>query len=80
MNPAGALPYESRLPAIDMLGLNDREIALTPVDRLGAGRLAGHEKGNGQSVFRRRPGVILFGGVKLESPPGEPSWTVHGRS
>ena len=80
VNPAGALPYESRLPTIDMLGLNDREIARTPVNRLGSGRLAGHEKGNGESVFRRRPGIILIGGVKLETPPADPSWIPHGRS
>jgi hypothetical protein len=80
LNPAGALPYESRLPAIDMLGLNDREIALTPVERLGRGRLAGHEKGNGQSVFDRRPEIIFIGGVKLDTPPALQDWTPHGRS
>jgi hypothetical protein len=80
LNPAGALPYESRLPAIDMLGLNDREIALTPVGRLGRGRLAGHEKGNGQSVFDRRPEIIFIGGVKLDTPPALRDWTPHSRS
>ncbi|MFQ5718023.1 MAG: hypothetical protein ACE5IK_00605 [Acidobacteriota bacterium] len=80
VNPAGALPYTSRLPTIDMLGLNDREIALTPVRRLGSGRLAGHEKGNGKSVFRRRPGVILVGGVKLDQQGGDLSWVPHNRS
>jgi hypothetical protein len=80
LNPAGALPYESRLPAIDMLGLNDREIARTPVKRLGRGRLAGHEKGNGRSVFDRRPEIILIGGVKLDWPPALREWTPHSRS
>ncbi len=80
VNPAGALPYESRLPTIDMLGLNDREIARTSVAEMGSGRLAGHEKGNGESVFRRRPGIILIGGVKLERPPPDPGWILHGRS
>lgn len=80
VNPAGALPYESRLPTIDMLGLNDREIAHTPVKSLGAGRLAGHEKGNGASIFRRRPGLILVGGVMLEDPPASAGWTPHGLS
>jgi hypothetical protein len=80
VNPAGALPYESGLPTIDMLGLNDREIALTEVPRLGAGRLAGHEKGNGASVLRRRPQIIRVGGVQLD--PGAPAgrWTPKGRS
>jgi hypothetical protein len=80
VNPAGALPYESRLPTIDMLGLNDREIARTPVERLGSGRLAGHEKGNGRSVFDRRPEIILIGGVKLDPPPVSLNWTPRGRS
>jgi hypothetical protein len=80
VNPAGALPYFSRLPTIDMLGLNDREIARTEIPALGSGRLPGHEKGNGAAVVRRRPGIILIGGVKLEPPPGDPEWKLHGRS
>ena len=65
LNPAGALPYESRLPAIDMLGLNDREIARTPVERLGRGRLAGkyHERQQQQHDNQRHqpPGLVLAG-------------------
>lgn len=80
VNPAGALPFESDLPAIDMLGLTDREIARTPVEGLGGGRLAGHEKGNGASVLRRRPAIILIGGVKLDSQPRSREWRPHGRS
>ena len=80
VNPAGALPYAADLPAIDMLGLADREIARTPISSLGMGRLAGHEKGNGASVLRRRPEVILMGGVKLDLDPPTREWTPHGRS
>jgi hypothetical protein len=77
VNPAGALPYEADLPAIDMLGLTDREIARTPIPGLGMGRLAGHEKGNGASVLRRRPEVILIGGVKLDVNPPTREWRPH---
>ncbi len=80
VNPAGALPFEAGLPAIDMLGLTDREIARTPVSTLGMGRLAGHEKGNGASVLRRRPEVILIEGVKLDVDPSTREWNPHGRS
>ncbi|MFQ5768198.1 MAG: hypothetical protein ACE5ID_09485 [Acidobacteriota bacterium] len=80
VNPSGALSYESELPVIDMLGLNDAEIAHTPVQSLGTGRLAGHEKGNGASVFRRRPEIILIGGVHLKGPLDSRPWGPHGRS
>jgi hypothetical protein len=80
VNAAGALPWESELRTIDMLGLNDREIALTPVAGLGRGFLAGHEKGNGDSVLRRRPEIILVGGVTLERSAVGKSWTAHFRS
>ena len=53
---------------------------MTPIGELGSGRLAGHEKGNGESVFRRRPGIILIGGVALTGPVVAGEWTIHGRS
>jgi hypothetical protein len=39
---AGTIPYFSRRPTVDMLGINDRHIARLPVT--GDGRLAGHNK------------------------------------
>jgi hypothetical protein len=33
LRPAGVIPYRSRLPAFDMLGLNDRVVALRPPSR-----------------------------------------------
>jgi hypothetical protein len=36
---AGAIPYYSRLPTIDMYGLNDAHIARVPFPELGRGRL-----------------------------------------
>lgn len=59
---AGTLPYFSRLPAIDMLGLNDRWLATHPPADFGYGRL-GHELGDGAYVFRRRPDLIIMCGA-----------------
>ena len=58
VDPAGTLPYFSRLPAIDMLGLNDRTIATTPL--LEAEGPVGHGRGNGAYVLDREPDLILF--------------------
>jgi len=57
--PAGALPYASGLQCIDMLGLNDREIARQRVDTIGQGYMA-HEKGDGRLVLARKPDLILL--------------------
>jgi hypothetical protein len=69
VNYVGALPYHAGLPTIDMLGLTDPEIARTPIR--GRFRFPGHAKGNGDSVLRRRPDLILMGGVYLEREPME---------
>ncbi len=57
--PAGALPYASELPCIDMLGLNDKEIARQHVSSMGRGRM-GHEKGSGAIIMSRKPDYILL--------------------
>ena len=57
--PAGALPYASELHCIDMLGLNDREMARQNVANMGSGKM-GHEKGSGASVMARSPDYILL--------------------
>jgi hypothetical protein len=75
VDAAGALPYYSELPALDMLGLCDRTIAQSPPpDFLPAllaanGRtlLQGHMRGNGRYVMDRAPDLLLFG-----NPPGLP--------
>jgi hypothetical protein len=72
LNPAGAVPFVSGLPAIDMLGLNDREIARAPSPSGGSG-LPGHERGDGAAVLRRNPEIILLGNVYVvEGPPEGP--------
>ncbi len=58
-NTAGTIPYYSKLPVVDMLGLNDVTIAHRAVADMGAG-LAGHEKGDGAYVLARNPAVIQF--------------------
>lgn len=62
-NAAGAVPYASGLPTIDMLGLNDCTISHAEVDDMGA-RKAGHEKADGAYVMSRRPDLVLFGGSR----------------
>jgi len=59
---AGALPYYSKLPALDMLGLNDRYLALHPPEDLGHGRV-GHELGDGQYFLTRQPDLVVFCGT-----------------
>ncbi len=55
--PAGAIPYESRLVTIDMLGINDEHIAHR---HLQLGKFAaGHEKYDTEYVLERRPDIII---------------------
>jgi hypothetical protein len=56
---AGALPYASGFRCIDMLGLNDREIALNPV--VNAEPMIGHDHFNAAIVLRREPDFIVNG-------------------
>ncbi|MEX2245317.1 MAG: hypothetical protein WEC75_01405 [Dehalococcoidia bacterium] len=63
--PAGAIPYESRLPTIDMLGISDEHIAHRDV-QLG-GLAAGHEKYDSEYVLDQAPDIIiLFDGLADE--------------
>lgn len=59
VDAAGALPFWSELPSLDMLGLNDRHIARARAPGFGTGFL-GHELGDGAYVFRRKPDLISF--------------------
>ncbi|MCA8949105.1 MAG: hypothetical protein KDE27_06370, partial [Planctomycetes bacterium] len=72
---AGAVPFYSRLPALDLLGLCDRTIARTKTPAWAAAAAAagglvrpqGHLRGNGDYVMTRAPDLIQFG-----TPPGMP--------
>jgi hypothetical protein len=59
VNTAGSLPFASRLPTVDMLGLTDETIARRPVYIVSAG-WAGHRRGFGRYVLERRPRAILW--------------------
>jgi arabinofuranosyltransferase len=74
--PAGAIPYVSKLRAIDMLGLNDATIAHHDVPGLGSG-LPGHEKFDVDYVLSRRPDFILLGVYGLDPGPRPPQDLVH---
>ena len=59
VDAAGALPYWSELPSLDMLGLNDRYLAYHPPPSFGSGQI-GHELGDGAYVLSRAPDLIAF--------------------
>lgn len=73
VDAAGAVPFYSRLPALDLMGLCDRTIAQTPMPtwlqtmRPEIPRPPGHLKGNGRYVMDRAPDLLLF-----SNPPGLP--------
>jgi len=66
VDSAGALPYYSKLPTLDMLGLCDRTIAKTPFPawlqtvKPGTPKPPGHLRGNGDYVMQQEPDLILF--------------------
>jgi hypothetical protein len=66
--PAGAMPYYSQFPTLDLLGLNDVTIAHTAV-AMGRGQ-AGHEKFNLGYVLSRAPTYIVVGvyGLRAGAP------------
>ncbi len=57
---AGAAPYYSQLPALDLLGISDETIAHTEIPGLGRG-IIGYEKYNLDYVFdERRPEILII--------------------
>ena len=56
---AGALPYSTGFPTLDMLGLNDRHLATHRPADMGSGPLH-HELGDGAYVLQRQPDLIAF--------------------
>jgi len=59
VNTAGTIPYASRLPTLDTLGLTDAAIAGRPVYVASTG-WSGHRRGWGSYVLERRPEVVLW--------------------
>jgi len=70
LDPAGAVPFYSGLPCLDMLGLCDRHIAKAPLPRPDH-VVPGHSRGDGAYVLDRAPDLVLFA-----SPTGDvsPRW------
>jgi arabinofuranosyltransferase len=68
VGPAGAIPYYSRLPSLDMWGLTDAHIARTPRFRF----QPGHDRFDAAYVLSRRPRVIVgaAGFPRGMLPPG----------
>jgi len=62
VNAAGCFPYVSRLPSLDMLGLNDFHIAHHRPPDMGEGPI-GHELGDGSYVLSRKPDIVVLCGV-----------------
>lgn len=56
---AGTLPYWSELPSLDMLGLNDRYLAMNQGESEEEG-LGGHNVCNPEYVLERKPDIISF--------------------
>lgn len=63
VDAAGALPYWSELPSLDMLGLNDKYIPRHPPPHFGYGTI-GHELGDPDYVWQQRPDLIAFCGAR----------------
>ncbi len=58
-DPGGCLPYWSKLPCLDLMGLNDRHIAMNPPETMGLG-FVGHELGDGDYALSRKPDLVLW--------------------
>lgn len=56
---AGALPYWTEFPAVDLLGLNDHYLPRHKPDAAGTGFL-GHELGDAAYLLRRAPDLVVF--------------------
>ncbi len=57
VSTAGAIPFASELPCIDLFGLNTKEIARTPIKQRERA-YPGHEKSNPDYVLGRKPAYI----------------------
>ncbi len=65
---AGTIPFYSRLPALDMLGLTDRYLAHNRPRSMGSGTL-GHELGDARYYLERAPDIFCFGVPPCFHPP-----------
>jgi hypothetical protein len=59
VDAAGALPFWSQLPSLDLLGLNDRYLVLHPAKTWGVNTI-GHDLGDADYYLRRKPDIFAF--------------------
>ena len=59
VDAAGSTPYYAEIDSLDMLGLNDRYLALHRPANFGQGPF-GHELGDAAYVLRRKPDLVMF--------------------
>ncbi len=64
---AGAIPYFSGLPTVDMLGITDKHIARRKMPEMGSG-IAGHEKHDMAYVLSKEPTYLLHYTFLLPEP------------
>jgi len=57
---AGSLPFASKLPCLDMLGLNDYYLPRHKPADFGNGFI-GHEVGDGAYILSQKPDLVIFG-------------------
>lgn len=72
---AGAIPFHSGLPTVDMLGLTDRTVARE--GRVQETGTPGHLKSATEYVLRRRPDVVV---LAAPGPAGEPAYASWPRA
>lgn len=60
VDASGSLPYFSKLPSLDMLGLNDRYLAHHRPKDMGKQGI-GHELGDADYYLKREPDIFCFG-------------------
>jgi hypothetical protein len=67
VDAAGTIPYYSKLPALDMLGLTDQYLAHHRPKNMGSGFM-GHELGDASYFLQRAPDIICFGVPPCQQP------------
>src|SRR5690606_13494303 len=60
VDAAGALPYWTGFPSLDLLGLNDRYLAMNPPEWHGKDKSIGHDLGDPDYFLRRKPDFFAF--------------------
>jgi arabinofuranosyltransferase len=73
--PAGAIPYLSRHPILDLMGLTDREIA--HFGQIDTSEAPGHQVNSTAITLKRKPEIILGEALPFGHPPTREEVLVH---